>query len=682
MKSLLFVIAVFFGCSLAGAQSIASCNGQQTSSSASSLACSSSLSLQANDVVTGTFYASSVGAGYAITLCGLPVTYVWNNDTSVAGWVFISLTTQTCTPTVTYNGSISGNNALLNAAVWRGFAPYPIATALIGWESTTTPQSQTGLTVPNYDSSDTILSLMTYQGNTNSCTTQTATFAVDSSTAGFVPAGSNCIFSQIMYRNGSTSAGNPYTNTIGTTNVNQMWSYSLVLRSTMPTIGAIQVQGCTTRVASTSTPVSSLPCPLPQPSQTGDILLGELGDGFNISSITGPAGVTCYGAGVLQNDNQFQRKFWCSLPNPAPSSPVTITVTPPSGTADYDLIIKEVAGIAGLNLLAASSDNALHRGTTSTTQAAGPLYVYENGPYYFDGFMDGDNSNLEQVSVLPNSGFSREFLFHWANFILADYDAAFTASGSFLSQSFSATTVASLSPSSYLFAWAASPYSHPTAIQGRSGFNGGSITIGVDDPENDAGVYVCAQGSGPWTVTPSWTSSLSTIDGCGSGDQKCVKYAPTIPAGAESVTVVNAASQAFATVQKVRALGALDSHAVASASGGTVGPVNATSSGANEFTELCGMNQGSSTGTYTVPTYTSGTNGALTVPNFSDQQANTVAEAFLPTAGTYGATWNTASGFTDPASVIADAAIFFYNDQPAHSLSWCRARRERRHWWK
>ena len=658
MKTALLILVLLIG-AIAHAQSVGSCNGQQNNATASSLACSSSLTLQAHDVAAGTFFAHDNVGNYAITLCGNPVTYLWTNDTSVAGWAYISPINQTCTPTVTY-GSSTLTTALLNASVWRTGATYPVVFPMKGYESSTSPQSQTGIGIPNYESNDTIVSMMTTNiTSSGTCSPESSTFTLDSSSASFFssPFG-ECWTSQIMYENFATPGGSPYSNTIGTTSAVNMWSYYFIIRNAMPSIGAIQSQGATTAINNSTTPVSSLSVTLPQVSGNNHSLLIDLWDGFHISSVTASGGVTCVDRGTVQNNVHFVRKLQCIVPSSAPGSPITVTVTPSSGTADYDVLVKEEAGLATQNTIAGSMDNSLNRVTTSTTQSAGPIYLQNTAATdYVDGVTQEPQSSLPQDSFIPASPAAMEYQFRFSNQLFAAFGEAVTVSSAPTSASFSATTGNSLSPATKMYAWAPSAYGFPTDIQGWQAFSN-PVTFPFNDPESDAGFYFCGASNvgGNWTLTPSWTT-MTVIDGCASADH-CIAYSQTPPVGSATFTV-SGPGAIMALAQKVRLLGTLDQHTYTPSATSPV-TANATSTGTNELALMCGMYFGSSSGTYMAPpSYTSGTNGAMTTPGFSDDAGETAAEAFLPTAGTYGTTWSANPDFASPGAVGADTAIFF-----------------------
>jgi hypothetical protein len=621
-------------------------------------------------VVFGGFYANSVGAGYTVNPCtGIIPNYQWANDTAVQGFVYVSTQTQTCTPAVTFNGTISGNDrSLIFATVWHGYAAYPLAFPLKGYEYDTTPYVQSGITIPNYDSSDTIVSLAISQQGPNSCPgPQSSTFTADTN-ACHAPGSDGAVTIQTMYNTGSTPSGSPYTNTIGTANVNEMWSYYLILRPTAPLIGAIQIQGCTTAAYQLSDPSASFPCTFPLNSVSGHMIEGEMWDGQNVSTISAASGSTsipCSYSASAVNENNYSRKFMCG---PIPSgllSPVTVKLVPNSGTANYDIIIKEIAGMSASRPLAGSSINFLisDGGSTSTTQSVGPVNIWETNNYYLDGFTLGPQNTLEQWFFQASAPFSLAYQFRFSNGIFADYDAFEDVSSVPQSISFSATTGPALYPSSYLFAWDSAPSNHPTVIEGTTAYSSGdSLTFpAFNNPETNAGAYVCVTANGGTAgATASW-GSLTTIDASGGS---YVGYSTTFPPGGV-VTFTGSSGDVLGTVQKIRNLGTLDTHTFASASGGSVGPVNATSSSSNEWAEMCGGNIGSSTGTYSLPTFTGSTLGTVTSPNLSDQVGNTTAEAFLPTAGTYGASWAIAAGFTAASSVTGDTAIFFTTTAPS-----------------
>jgi len=649
----------------ARAQTSLQCHGQQNGTAASSLACSGSLVLQVGDVVTETFQASFSTGGNTASLTGAALNQSWVNGTSAGAWTWIVTSAGTVTPSVSYVGGSQTGNALLNVAVWRGFAVYPVAMPLKGYESDASPQSQTGITVPNGDPNDTIVSMMIE--TCSSCSSQTSSFTLDSATV-LTPSFSSGtpIGMQMMYKNGATNAGGPYSNSIGVAGLGNMWSYSLVLRKLMPAIGTIQAVGAT------QTTGSSISATLPLKSRPGGFLRGVLIDtSGQISTLTASGGVSCYMAADTANATQWTRNFWCPVPTPAPSSPVTITATPISGSFGGDLLVTECIGCSISRPLAASSNNILTGGggaTPSTTQTVLPMYLQSKSTFYLDGFTEFSlgSATTEQKLATPSAPFALLYQFERNHLLLSFYGAAIETTSAPQSQGMTVATDFTIAPSSAAYAWASQPSAFPTVIEGFATCGGcGAITT-FTDPETDAGVYFCgvSPNSGTWSLTASWTS-LTTIDGCASSSF-CIAYTTVPPPIGATLVITSAPSFAFAQVEKVRALGTLDHHSVSTpGSGGSVGPVTATATGSNEVARLCAGDEGTGTGTYTMPSFDSGTNGSNDAPNLSDNGEVTTSEAFLLTSGTYGASWATAPGLPTPGTVFGDTATFFTSIIPS-----------------
>ena len=357
--------------------------------------------------------------------------------------------------------------------------------------------------------------------------------------------------------------------------------------------------------------------------------------------------------------------LWCTIPSPAPTSPITLTFNTGGAASNFDVYIGEAVGVSTTQAIAASQNNELIRGNTTTTQVAGPVHLYESGNYLLTARTTGGWNSLDRYIIEPAAPFAMTYLFRFSWIALAEFAATASISGSGTA-SYSATAPLA-SPSSSMFAWAGAPYTHPTAIQGLGAYaNGTSTTYNFDDPETDAGVILVGNtpGIATWTITPSWTSSMTIIDGC-VASTFCYAYLPTMPGGTASI-FVNAGGQ-FAMVQKVRSLGTLDAKSgIVSNVGctgsacGVLGPVNATSTSTLEISEMCSVYYGSLFGNYNVPSgYTGSTLGVMTNPNYSDNVAGTCTEAFSPTPDTYGVSWYTPSAYSTPQSMSGETAIFF-----------------------
>jgi len=690
MKKILLLVALALACTKAHASiSTQQCVGATLSSSVTSVPCGSTISLNKGDVVAGMAMGASGGNGgttpptdWIITICGSDEPLqTWRNDTFVRGFMYVSNSTQTCTPTVTYTGSPTHWSTFLFVEVLPSdgshFAAYPVVFPLKGFENDQTPTTQNGITIPNYDSNDTIVSITGFETHDAVCSAQTATFTQDrfDSEPFFYTSFPTtiCWGIQTMYQDGATAAGGPYTNTMSGVAASSQWSYYLVLRHTMPVVGVVQENGATTHLLANNNPVAAINCKLPITPQNGDKITGELWDGLNISAISASDGTnnySCSDRGVAQNDVAYHRYYQCDL-NAPPVGPVTVTATAASGTASYDLTCKHDVGLAATDSFAGKSDNYLNRATTSTTQPMGPIWLQETGTYLMEGNTWQPWSNVESFLFTPASPYGQVYQFQSDNGLATDYAATVPVSSVPTSLSATATTAYNgspyaLSPWSFLEAQKAiTPYVHPVVIQGYQDFTfGGSVTLTVNDPETDAGLLACTSidNGGSNTMSSGTVTLLPVISGAG---YNCEYVPKPLPSGPVSVTFSSPTNAVMNVLMKIRNMGAKDD-AEATTIGNTP-PVTASAiaHGSNEVAALVGMVYGTSTGTYPVITASSGCNVQDNVNGFSDHNSNSVSTAFMTAPGTCSGTWNNAAGFTEGNAWTAIAATFNFDAPPA-----------------
>ena len=572
--------------------------------------------------------------------------YIYAGSIGAQMNVFYSTAVQTCTPEYNNVTSIAPGGAVLQVNLYHNFAQYGIEFL---------PQTSNGLdtsgTISNIQtigSEDTIVGIDFGENNY----LYTSAYSEDGGTFSPTPPLTTSRTGIVFFHDNVTPG--TYSFSANDTCCNMALAY-MIFRKNMPTgVAALQQNFCSTAVVGA---VASLVCQLPQVSTEGDSIRVYIRATLGYALTTNMAGLTCIESPGQWNSNNPTVAYDCYVGSAPPSSPISVTVTYASSTADIEMMLNEVQGLAPNNPVSGSSSNELEGTTAVYTQTVGPIYLQQAGTYYMDGIVDayGNNSAITNPTLVPQTPFVARLVTQYQSAMDILYDTTMIESGPFSQTANVVSSLGTLKPSINIWTYGAQTYNYPVMLQDWAAYSvSGTNAAQLNEPTSGGLIVDCAASDtfGSWVISSIPAATWNLAEGCGTEDEYCDAWALSPGAGAVSVTTTKSGN-IFASVEKYSNLNSLfNTSTTVIANSNVVGPVDIAAVAAPSMGIACNHALGTDVGVNTYFSGIAGTNQQVKLVGFSDAASVGIADFYVPSLGTYGITFSTEHDVSKVAGTI------------------------------